>query len=224
MFYLYKSQPMFSVIHLEQKVLTRNAFNLAIEQQSDCKVIYSSGDIQLFLNFIHERPIYPDLCIISDAYHYAQLTTIIKAIKSKSKHAYVLLKSDAKFMKGICYLLKNGLDGVFFTDEPIIDLKNCVLNKTRFKMSADKLKLITTNKMSEFEIKALQYNQTPLTQNEIEFIQACAKDQSYEQVAKELQKSVSTIYGYRDRIFKKLQVKQRTAMVMTALKRNYIDL
>jgi DNA-binding NarL/FixJ family response regulator len=122
------------------------------------------------------------------------------------------------------YLLKNGLDGVFFTDEPIIDLKKCVLNKTRFKMSADKLKLITTNKMSEFEIKALQYNQTPLTHNEIKFIQACAKDQSYEEVAKELQKSVSTIYGYRDRIFKKLQVKQRTAMVMTALKRNYIDL
>ena len=224
MFYLYKSMSMFSVIHLEQKVLTRNAFNLAIEQQGDCKVIYSSGDVQPFLNFIHERPLYPDLCIISDVYHYAELTTIIKAIKSKSKHAYVLLKSDSKFMKGICYLLKNGLDGVFFTDEPIIDLKKCVLNKTRFKMSADKLKLITTNKMSEFEIKALQYNKTPLTHNEIEFIQACAKDQSYEEVAKELQKSVNTIYGYRDRIFKKLQVKQRTAMVMTALKRNYIDL
>jgi DNA-binding NarL/FixJ family response regulator len=78
--------------------------------------------------------------------------------------------------------------------------------------------------MSEFDVKALQYNKTPLTNNEIEFIQACAKDQSYEEVAKELQKSVNTIYGYRDRIFKKLQVKQRTAMVMTALKRNYIDL
>lgn len=224
MFYLYKSQPMFSVIYLEQKVLTRNAFSLAIEQQSDCKVIYNSGDIQLFLNFIHERSTHPDLCIISDDYHYAQLTTIIKAIKSKSKHAYVLLKSDAKFMKGICYLLKHGLDGVFFTDEPIIDLKSCVLTRTRFKLSSDKLKLITTNKMSEFEVKALQYNKTPLTNNEIEFIQACAKDQSYEEVAKELQKSVNTIYGYRDRIFKKLQVKQRTAMVMTALKRNYIDL
>jgi len=35
---------------------------------------------------------------------------------------------------------------------------------------------------------------------------------------------VNTIYGYRDRVFRKLEVKQRTAMVMTALKRNYIDL
>ena len=215
---------MFSVIYLEQKVLTRNAFNLAIEQQADCKVEFNSGDLQTFLNYIQGMPTHPDLCIISDSYHYVQLTTIIKAIKSKNRHAYILLKSDAKFMKGICYLLKHGLDGVFFTDEPIIDFKNCVHTKTRFKLSADKLKLITTNKMSEFEVKALQYNKSPLTNNEIEFIQACAKDQSYEEVAKELQKSVKTIYGYRDRIFKKLQVKQRTAMVMTALKRNYIDL
>ena len=50
------------------------------------------------------------------------------------------------------------------------------------------------------------------------------KDLSYEEIAATLQKSVNTIYGYRDRVFKKLQVKQRTAMVMTALKRNYIDL
>jgi len=215
---------MFSVIYLEQKVLTRNAFALVIENQVDCNLIYSSGDVHDFINYIQAQATHANLYIISDGYHYAQLTTIIKVIKSKSKHAYILLKSDSKFMKGICYLLKHGLDGVFFTDEPMIDLKQCVFNKTRFKMSADKLKLITTNKMSEFDIKALQYNKTPLTKNEIEFIQACAKDQSYEEIANELQKSVSTIYGYRDRIFKKLQVKQRTAMVMTALKRNYIDL
>jgi DNA-binding NarL/FixJ family response regulator len=55
-------------------------------------------------------------------------------------------------------------------------------------------------------------------------VQECTKDLSYEEIAATLQKSVNTIYGYRDRVFKKLQVKQRTAMVMTALKRNYIDL
>jgi DNA-binding NarL/FixJ family response regulator len=74
------------------------------------------------------------------------------------------------------------------------------------------------------DIKALNYNKNPLTENEVKFIQACTKDHSYEEIAGQLQKSVYTIYGYRDRIFKKLGVKQRTAMVMAALKRNYIDL
>ena len=68
------------------------------------------------------------------------------------------------------------------------------------------------------------YSKKRNSQNEINFIQACVRDESYEEIAISLQKTVKAIYGYRDRIFKKLQVKQRTAMVMTALKRNYIDL
>jgi DNA-binding NarL/FixJ family response regulator len=136
----------------------------------------------------------------------------------------MLLKSDAKFMKAICYLMRNGLNGMFFTDEPMIDLKQMVRTRTKFHLSADKTKLITNNITREIQVKELHYNNKPLTHNEIRFVQECTKDLSYEEIAATLQKSVNTIYGYRDRVFKKLQVKQRTAMVMTALKRNYIDL
>ena len=127
-------------------------------------------------------------------------------------------------MKGICFLLRNGLNGFFFTDEPLIDFKKCVYERTRYKITADKLKLIINNGKGDIQIKELHFNNSPLTQNEINFIQACVRDESYEEIAISLQKTVKAIYGYRDRIFKKLQVKQRTAMVMTALKRNYIDL
>jgi DNA-binding NarL/FixJ family response regulator len=215
---------MFSITYLEEKILIRNAFQLAIEKQQDCKVIYSSSSLQDFMGYIQSAPYPPDLCIISDCFHYTNLVKIIKAIKQQHKHSFILLKSDAKFMKGICFLLKNGLDGIFFTDEELIDLKHCVRSRTKFKLSANKLKLITSNRIGAIEIKELSYNASPLTQNEIGFIQACTKDLNYDEIANELHKSIKTIYGYRDRIFKKLQVKQRTAMVMTALKRNYIDL
>ena len=186
--------------------------------------LISTQTLFQLLSHIQKQRLPFDLCILSDAYPYSILLKIIKSIKSKTKHTYILLKSDAKYMKGICFLLRNGLNGFFFTDQPIIDIQKCVYERTKYKLSIDKLKLITNHTKGSIEIKELQYNTTPLTQNEIEFIQTCAKDLTYEEIANELQKSVSTIYGYRDRIFKKLQVKQRTAMVMTALKRNYIDL
>ena len=195
---------MFSIIYLEEKVLTRTAFQLAIEKQEDCKVIYSGDNIQDCIVFMQQQLHPPDLCIISDCYHYTELVKMINEIKSNNRHSFILLKSDEKFMKGICFLLKNGLDGIFFTDEAMIDLKKTVRNRTRYKLSADKLKLITSNMLGEFAIKELQYNTTPLTQNEIAFIQTCAKDLSYEQIAKALNKSLSTIYGYRDRVFKKI--------------------
>ena len=215
---------MFTITYLEEKILTRESFKLSIETQESCKVIYSSSQIEDYCNYYEATKQPPDLCIIADSYNYLQILKVIKAVKARNNHTYILLKSDAKFMKAICYLMKNGLNGIFFTDEPLIDLKKCARTRTRFNLSADKAKLITSTLLSEINIRELNYNDSPLTQNEVNFIQQCSKDLNYDEIATALNKSVNTIYGYRDRVFKKLHVKQRAAMVMTALRRNYIDL
>ena len=36
---------MCSIIYVEEKVLTRNAFKLVIEKQEDCKVLYSALEV-----------------------------------------------------------------------------------------------------------------------------------------------------------------------------------
>jgi DNA-binding NarL/FixJ family response regulator len=215
---------MFSIIYLEQKLVTRDSFQLIIEKQPECKVVYNTGVIEEFCNFIQTTKLIPDLCIIADCYSYIEILKIIKYMKAKSNHTFIMLKSDCKFMRSICYLMKNGLHGIFFTDEVLIDLKYTVRNRTRFNLSTDKTKLITSNILGEINIMEIHYNKSPLTKNEILFIQACTKDMNYDEIAKALHKSVNTIYGYRDRVFKKLHVRQRTAMVITALKQNYIDL
>lgn len=215
---------MFPIIYLEEKILIRNAVVGSIEEQEGCKVVYHTGSTEAMQDFIENAKDTIPLCILSDNYGHQVLLKIIQAIRARNSYTYILLKSNEKQINSICYLMKHGLNGIFFTDEPMIDLKQCVLRKTKFNLSADKCKLITKNVLQGIDIKALNYNKNPLTANEVQFIQACTKDYSYEEIAAYLQKSVYTIYGYRDRIFKKLAVKQRTAMVMTALKRNYIDL
>ncbi len=215
---------MFPIIYLEAKILTRHAVINSIEQQTDCKVIYQAGTAEEMQAYLEKSSDTIALCILSDDYGHQVLLTLIQTIKSNHHNTYILLKSNEKQINSICYLMKHGLNGIFFTDEPMIDLKQCVLRRTKFNLSADKCRLITKNVLQGIDIKALNYNSNPLTANELKFIQACTKDYSYEEIAIYLQKSVYTIYGYRDRIFKKLAVKQRTAMVMTALKRNYIDL
>ena len=215
---------MFPIIYLEEKIMIRNAMVAYIEQQEDCKVIYETGSIQAMQTYLENTKERIALCILADDYGHQSLLKLIQVIRASNSYTYILLKSNEKKMNSICYLMKHGLNGIFFTDEPMIDLKQCVQRKTKFNLSADKCKLITKNVLQGIDIRALNYNKNPLTANEVQFIQACTKDYSYEEIAAHLQKSVYTIYGYRDRIFKKLAVKQRTAMVMTALKRNYIDL
>ncbi len=215
---------MFPIIYLEEKLMIRNAMVYYFEKQEGCKVIYQTGLIDELETYLEKSKDTISLCILSDDYGHQALLKIIQLIRARNAYTYILLKSNDKKINSICYLMKHGLNGLFFTDEPLIDLKQCVLRKTKFNLSADKCKLITKNVLQGIDIKALNYNKNPLTANEVQFIQACTKDYSYEEIATYLQKSLYTVYGYRDRIFKKLAVKQRTAMVMTALKRNYIDL
>ena len=215
---------MIRISYLESKLLTRNAFQVFIEQETNCKVLYSGDSIEHYCVHLQTNLVPYDICIIADCYSYLAILKIIKYTQQIHPSTYILLKSDARFMKGICFLLKHGLHGLFFTDEPRPCLQQLLDAKKKYKLSEDKTKLITKNRLGEIELKDLQYNTHPLTSNEIQFVQACAKDHSYEEIARQLQKSLYTIYGYRDRVFKKLQVKQRAAMVMTALKRNYIDL
>ena len=215
---------MFNIIYLEEKSMIRNAMVHYFEKQEGCKVIYQTGLIDELETYLEKSKDTISLCILSDDYGHQALLKIIQVIRTRNTYTYILLKSNDKKINSICYLMKHGLNGIFFTDEPLIDLKQCVFRKTKFNLSADKCKLITKNVLQGIDIKALNYNKNPLTANEVQFIQACTKDYSYEEIATYLQKSVYTVYGYRDRIFKKLAVKQRTAMVMTALKRNYIDL
>jgi len=215
---------MFPIIYLEEKLMIRNAMVHYFEKQEGCKVIYQTGLIDELETYLEKSKETISLCILSDDYGHQALLKIIQVIRARNTYTYILLKSNDKKINSICYLMKHGLNGIFFTDEPLIDLKQCVLRKTKFNLSADKCKLITKNVLQGIDIKTLNYNKNPLTANEVQFIQACTKDYSYEEIATYLQKSVYTVYGYRDRIFKKLAVKQRTAMVMTALKRNYIDL
>jgi len=215
---------MFPIVYLEEKILIRNAVVACIEQQEGCKVIFQTSAIEAMQAYLTNTKERIALCILSDDYGHQNLLNLLQVIRACNNYTYILLKSNEKKMNSICYLMKHGLNGIFFTDEPMIDLKQCVQRKTKFNLSADKCKLITKNILQGIDIKALNYNKNPLTENEVKFIQACTRDYSYEEIAEYLQKSVYTIYGYRDRIFKKLAVKQRTAMVMTALKRNYIDL
>lgn len=120
---------MFTITYLEEKVLTRESFKLAIELQESCKVIYSSAQVEDYCTYYKQAKQPPDLCIIADSYNYLQIVQVIRAIKASNTHTYILLKSDAKFMKAICYLMKNGLNGIFFTDEPLIDLKKMYPHK-----------------------------------------------------------------------------------------------
>ena len=63
-----------------------------------------------------------------------------------------------------------------------------------------------------------------LTEKELLFIQLSCSDLTYKQIAGKMNLSARTIDGYRDSVFKKMNVESRVGMVLEAIKRKLVTI
>lgn len=78
-----------------------------------------------------------------------------------------------------------------------------------------------TPEVSELLIESLYPNKKKMEElkdREIEFVKHACTEKTYKEIAKDMCVSPRTIEGYRDAIFEKLNVKNRTGMVIYAIK------
>lgn len=74
------------------------------------------------------------------------------------------------------------------------------------------------------QLRQYEENQGNLTDKELHFIQLSCSDLTYKQIAVKMNLSARTIDGYRDSVFKKMNVESRVGMVLEALKRKLVNL
>lgn len=74
--------------------------------------------------------------------------------------------------------------------------------------------LITEKENEELEITPQQRN----------FIQLCSTDLTYRQIASQMKVSENTVDGYREKLFKRLNVQSRVGLVLEGIKRHLIDI
>lgn len=70
----------------------------------------------------------------------------------------------------------------------------------------------------------LMDEQLVLSENEKQFLQLAASDQTYKQIAAAMFRSERTIDDYREKLFQKLQVQSRVGMVLEAIRRGFVKL
>jgi DNA-binding NarL/FixJ family response regulator len=69
-----------------------------------------------------------------------------------------------------------------------------------------------------------QEKELQLNDKEKEFLRLACSDATYKQIAAEMHVSERTVDGYRENLFKKLNVQSRTGMALEALRRNIVSL
>ena len=67
-------------------------------------------------------------------------------------------------------------------------------------------------------------NELQLTDKEKHFLQLACSDATYKQIASAMNVSERTVDGYRENLFKKLNVQSRTGMALEAIRRNLVTI
>jgi len=67
-------------------------------------------------------------------------------------------------------------------------------------------------------------NELQLTDKEKQFLQLACSDATYKQIAAVMHVSERTVDGYRENLFKKLNVQSRTGMALEAIRRNLVSI
>ncbi|MDA9555524.1 response regulator transcription factor [Pelobium sp.] len=70
----------------------------------------------------------------------------------------------------------------------------------------------------------LSEKKSTLNANELSFLELCASDFTYKEIADQMNLSPSTINNYREALFERFNVKTRTSLVIYALKNKFITL
>ncbi|HEY6900776.1 MAG TPA: response regulator transcription factor [Puia sp.] len=128
-------------------------------------------------------------------------TAIIKMIRHGAK-GYILKDADPKDLKQAFHQVL--ADGYSYND--------IVTRKVMRSIN----QLVNENSSQSTFIK--------LTDRELEFLKLACSEKSYYEIAKEMFLSERTIDGYRDALFKKLNVGTRVGLVMYAIKSGLVRL
>lgn len=211
----------YSVVIVDDHSLFASSLEKLINTFVDFKVLYHAKNGQVLQQMISDENGVPDIILLDinmpvmDGFETAEWLTQnhpqIKTLAlSMNDDEQTILKMLRKGVKG--YLLK--------------DIHPEILNEALQEL-VDR-GYYHSDKVSETLMHSLnsddERNNLNFKENELTFIQLACSEMTYKEISDIMNLSPKTIDGYRQDLFKRLNIKNRVGLVMFALKKNLTKL
>ena len=147
-------------------------------------------------------------------------TDIIGWIKTHYPKVKILVLSSYEDTATIVQCICKGADGYMIKNCSYSELEEAIVKVyNHMPHLPDTISWATVKAMAP-QMKLI----TSLKPQELEFLQHTASDRSYGEIALLMNKSPKTVDNYRNDLFRKLQVRNRTGLVLKALAYNLISI
>ncbi|AXT51489.1 MULTISPECIES: response regulator transcription factor [unclassified Aquimarina] len=204
----------YSVVIVEDHILLSQALAGLVNGFSKFKILYLCKNGRELLTRLKDPKNIPDIVLMDINMPIMNGIETTIALKEEYPQVNVLALSVEEDEKTILKMLRAGAKGYLLKDTEKSILENALVEvqETGFYHTKDVTNLLLGS------LNPKKENKVQLKEREMEFIKHACTEKTYKEIASDMCLSPKTIEGYRDSIFEKLHLKNRTGLVIYAIK------
>lgn len=196
----------------EDHATLRQALVNFIEGFKDFKVVFEANNGKTLIDYLETNSL-PDICILDLSMPVMDGYDTLKNIRTKWNNQKVLILSTFINEFNIIRLFASGANGVFSKEENIDQLHDALKNiYSNGFYGADYIPKQTLNAIKTNSIRPVN-----ISEQEMSFLKLCCSELSYLEISEKLKVGKRTVDGYRENLFRKLNVNTRAGLIMFAI-------
>ena len=205
---------------VDDHVLLRNALAALAHSFDGYTVLFEADNGKEFISQLQQHPA-PDIVLLDITMPEMDGFETASWIRNNLPTTRILVISVLDNDTAIISMLKHGAKGYILKDSKPVILKQALdsIRDTGFYMNdlvSHKMLNYVNNKEDGKKTEMALISQ--LTAKEIAFLKLACTEKTYKEIAEEMNISPRTVDGYRDELFKKLNVLSRVGLVIFAIK------
>jgi len=204
-----------SIVIVDDHTLLSQAISGLVNSFEDFEVLYTCKNGQELIDKLVFKENIPDIILMDVQMPIMDGIEATLHLKDHFPGIKVIALSVEAEERTILRMLRAGAKGYLLKDTEKSVLENAL-------KELDEQGFYHTNTVAQLLVKSLEEDHSlALKEREVEFIKHACTEMTYNEIADKMFLSPKTIQGYRDSVFSKLNLKNRTGLVIYAIKNGF---
>lgn len=210
------------IVIVDDHTLFSNSLKKLIETYQDYEVIRQLKNGEELKNYLSKTSVIPDLILLDVNMPVLNGKETMKWVNEAYPDYKVLALSMDDNDTTIISMLRNGAKGYILKDIDPVNFREALDQTIKTgQYYTQKVSQTLFNQIVKPESSKSNFS---FKEREIEFLEHVCSEKTYKEIAQEMFLSPKTVDGYRENMFKKLEIRSRVGLAMFAIKHGIVKI
>jgi len=213
------STPIFNIAMVDDHKMFRSGIAALLNEYADINILFEANN---GIELQSKIALFPSTQVILMDINMPHMNGYISTqwVKKNHPNIQILALSMYDDEQAIIKMLKAGASGYILKEAEISELHKAIIHLVEKGFYTNDL--VSGNLIRSIQKENLPAGNFKLTEKELLFLQLCASELTYKEMAEQLDIAIRSVDNYSRSLFEKTGAKSRVGLVLWALKNNII--